>query len=70
MELIDYLKALAARLMGRTLDLPPDSPQDPYSLVRHPMKRDPGGRSSAIALEEPTEVDTVRAVTEPQSKMP
>ena len=33
-----------------------DSPDDPPSGVRVPLRRDPGGRSSAVALTEPDEV--------------
>ena len=31
----------------------PSEPQDPYAYVTAGLKRGPGGRSSAVALEEP-----------------
>ena len=31
-------------------------PQDPYAYVTANLKRGPGGRSSAVALEEPAEL--------------
>jgi hypothetical protein len=37
-------------------------PEDPYAAVREPRRRNPGGRSSAIALEEPEAWTRVRAV--------
>ena len=42
-------------------------PDDPYALVREPLRRSPGGRSSAIALAEPEPSRRLRAVgtTEP-----
>jgi len=43
-ELINKLR----RLLGRRSE-----PQDPYAYVTASLKRGPGGRSSAIALEEP-----------------
>jgi hypothetical protein len=56
MTLIEYLKTLAARVAWHRFELPPDSPEDPYAGVRQPVNRSPGGRTSAIALEEPTDV--------------
>jgi hypothetical protein len=57
-----YLKALAARLVGRGFTgLPPGAPGDPYAGVREPRKRGPGGRSTAVALAEPEEWRVVRA---------
>jgi hypothetical protein len=56
--LLEYFKRLAARFDWRRIELPPDPPDppdDPFAGVRHPVKRPPGGRSSAIALEEPHE---------------
>ena len=40
-----------------------DSPQDPYAPVPEPRRRNPGGRSSAVALEEPESQMRVRAVS-------
>jgi hypothetical protein len=39
----------------------PDDPRDPYSRVRQPKPRRPDLRSSAIALAEPDEAQTVIA---------
>ena len=57
-----YLKALALRLARRRFDtfLPPS--EDPEVGVRQPRKRGPGGRSSAVAIVEPAESVSVRAV--------
>lgn len=56
------LKQWAARLFGRR---PPgaDTSEDPYSGVRHPRTRRPGGRSAAVAVlePEPEEEDGLRA---------
>ena len=43
-ELIDKLQSLLRRR---------SEPQDPYAYVTANLKRGPGGRSSAVALEEP-----------------
>jgi hypothetical protein len=42
-------------------DRPFDAPEDPYAPVREPRRRGPGGRSAAIAVEEPEPSTTVRA---------
>jgi hypothetical protein len=59
--MFDYLRRLAARIMNR---LPPPflPPEDPYASVREPRRRNPGGRSSAVAVAEPEEDATVRAL--------
>jgi hypothetical protein len=63
--MLAYFKALAARLAGRRLDsfldsfLPPA--EDPMAGVRAPRRWGPGGRSSAAAVEEPSEPSHVRA---------
>ena len=41
---------------------PNESPRDPYSYVRHPLVRRPGGRDTAVALEEPDEEQTLALV--------
>ena len=54
-SLFQRLRELGRRLMGRgPLPPPPwpDSPEDPYAGVREPKFRKPGGRSSAVALQE------------------
>ena len=50
--MFERLKQLAARLMGRR---PPSSgpTHDPYTAVREPRKRAPGGRHSSVAVMEP-----------------
>ena len=40
----------------------PEPPADPYAGVRHPRMRDPGGRSSAIAVTEPDPDQDVQAL--------
>lgn len=45
-----FEKALKA--IRRWFRRKPD-PQDPYARVRAPLKKGPGGRSAAVALEEP-----------------
>jgi hypothetical protein len=59
--MIAFLKALAARLSGRVFDRFP--PPDELELrVRVPRGSRPGGRSSAIALDEPRDERLVRAM--------
>jgi hypothetical protein len=52
-------RLIAALLHGRR---PFSPPEDPYAAVREPRRRNPGGRSSAIALAEPEAPTRVRAV--------
>lgn len=60
--MLEYLKALAHRVLRNGLrGLPPLPPDDPYVGVREPRRRGPGGRSSAVAVEEPREERSVRA---------
>jgi hypothetical protein len=49
----DYLRGLAARIRARWRDAPLPPSEDPPIGVREPRRRAPGGRSSAVALEEP-----------------
>jgi hypothetical protein len=59
---LDYLKRLAARVRARWRDTPlPPSSEDPPIGVREPRPRGPGGRSSAVAVDEPEESLFVRA---------
>ncbi len=51
MKLLQALRQLMRRLLRRG----PAEPQDPYARVGVPVRRGPGGRSSAVALEEPPE---------------
>ena len=60
-RMLTYLKALAARLKRRVTDLLPPS-EDPSVGVREPRRRGPGGRSSAVAVAEPSEPSNVRAI--------
>ena len=58
--MIDYLKSLVARFAGwRRTPLPPF--EDPLIGVREPRRHGPGGRSSAVAVEEPDENIVIRA---------
>jgi hypothetical protein len=40
----------------------PPSPRDPFSGVRHPRSYGPGGRSAAVAVEEPDEEEALALV--------
>ena len=58
--MIDYLKSLVARFAGwRRTPFPPY--EDPLIGVREPRRGGPGGRSSAVAVEEPEENIVTRA---------
>jgi len=62
--MIDYLRRLAALVLQRRRPFHPfNPPADPYVPVREPRRAGPGGRSSAIALEEPPPRSSVHAVT-------
>jgi hypothetical protein len=52
--MFERLKLLAARLFFRLPSLP-DPPADPCVGVREPRKGGPGGRHSAVAVDEPDE---------------
>lgn len=55
--LLEYLKGLAVRVLGRgPLPLRPP-PEAPDAGVREPRRRAPGGRGSSVALEEPRDAD-------------
>ena len=61
--ILDYLRRLAAAVMhGRRPFHRFNPPPDPYLGVREPRRRTPGGRSSAVAVEEPPPSRSVRAV--------
>jgi hypothetical protein len=47
---ISKLSSFVRRLLRRKPE-----PLDPYAYVRAPLRRGPGGRSSAVALDEPNE---------------
>ena len=57
MKLLQALRQLMRRLLRRG----PAEPQDPYARVGAPVRRGPGGRSSAVALEEPPETKPTNA---------
>jgi hypothetical protein len=46
------LRQIFAQLLERWPG-PDAAPEDPYAGVRHPRRRGPAGRSSAVAVEEP-----------------
>jgi len=47
---ISKLSSFVRRLLRREPE-----PLDPYAYVRAPLRRGPGGRGAAVALEEPDE---------------
>ena len=51
--MLAYLRALASRLIGRGFDPFRPPLADPPVGVREPRRPRPGGRSSAVAVEEP-----------------
>ena len=55
------MQQMIARLFGRR-PAPRDPSDDPYAGVRHPRTRRPGGRSSAVAVEEPDPDGIVQAL--------
>ena len=59
--MLAWLKALAARAMGRQ---PPFDPSldDPFAGVRMPRPHGPSGRSSSVSVPEPESHDAVHAV--------
>lgn len=59
-----FVRRMIARLLNRLSGPPPD----PYAPVRVPRGRTPGGRSSAVAVEEPKTSNLVRAVGTSRSR--
>ena len=59
--MLAYLKALAARVGRPWLRFVPPPFEDPPIGVREPKRRGPGGRSSAVAVEEPGDGILVQA---------
>lgn len=47
---------------------PPAPPEDPFAAVREPNRRNPGGRSSAVAVAEPEPETGIRAVGTPMDR--
>jgi hypothetical protein len=61
--MLDYLRRLAVSFLRRRSPFHPfNPPADPYAAVREPRPARPGGRSSAVALEEPPPTSTARAI--------
>lgn len=62
------LRAFAARLAARFRASPLPPFEDPSIGVREPRRRGPGGRSSAVAVDEPHEDVFVRVHGEDMSR--
>jgi hypothetical protein len=58
--MFELIRRLTVALQHRRRPFGP--PEDPYAAVREPRRRNPGGRSCAIALAEPEARTFVRAV--------
>jgi hypothetical protein len=58
--MFQFVQRIVAALLNRLKPFSP--PEDPYVAVREPRRRNPGGRSSAVALAEPEPAGRVRAV--------
>ena len=57
--MFQFVRRMISALLNR---LGPSSPpEDPYAAVREPRRRNPSGRSSAIALAEPEPQKPVQA---------
>jgi len=61
--MLDVLRQALRRILGTP---PADAPQDPYAPVRFPKSRRPSGRNSAVAVEEPEERSSIRAIASRQ----
>jgi hypothetical protein len=57
--MFQFVRRVVAALLNRLRPLGP--PEDPYAAVREPRRRNPTGRSSAVALAEPEPRKRVRA---------
>jgi hypothetical protein len=58
--MFQFVRRVIAALLNRLRPFSP--PEDPYAAVREPQRRNPSGRSSAVALAEPEARTRVRAV--------
>jgi len=58
--MFQFVRRVVAMLLNRLRPFSP--PEDPYAAVREPRRRNPSGRSSAVALAEPDPPKRVRAV--------
>jgi hypothetical protein len=64
MDIEKFLR-LRQRLTRFLLGLLPDDPGDPYANVRVPKHRNPSGRTSSVAVEEPDQPCFSSAVSRP-----
>lgn len=53
-----FVRRMVAALLNRLRPFRP--PEDPYAAVREPRRRNPSGRTSAVALAEPEPPKRVR----------
>jgi len=60
---IDRLLRLRQRLTRFLLGMLSDDPEEPYADVRVPKHRNPSGRTSAVAVEEPDQPRFTSAVS-------
>jgi hypothetical protein len=58
--MFQFVRRVLAALLNRPRPFSP--PLDPYAAVREPRRRNPSGRSSAVALAEPESLTRVLAV--------
>lgn len=58
--MFQFVRRVIAALLNRPRPFSP--PEDPYAAVREPRRRNPSGRSSAVALAEPEARPRVTAV--------
>ena len=60
--MLSWLRELGRRVLSSIAPGSDDGPRDPYSYVRHPMTKRPGGRNAAIALEEPADDQNLQLI--------
>jgi hypothetical protein len=58
--MFQFIRRVVAPFLNRFRPFNP--PEDPYAAVREPRKRNPSGRSSAIALAEPESRTHIQAI--------
>jgi hypothetical protein len=61
--MFQFVRRIVAALLNRKR--PSGPPSDPYATVWEPRRRNPNGRSSAVALAEPERRKRVQAVGRP-----
>ena len=63
-SLMEYLITLAARIRARGEPFPPSAlpppDDDPDARVRQPRSSPQGGRGSAVAVDEPKDIETIQ----------